>query len=69
MSKKEKLLSKAVNHPEGLSIDEFRALMRQHKWVLDHQSGSHYGIRLSFFGFLYKTEMEKQRVIKCGSFC
>ena len=41
MSKKIKLLNKALNNPDGLSIDEFRTLMRQHGWALDHQSGSH----------------------------
>jgi predicted RNA binding protein YcfA (HicA-like mRNA interferase family) len=41
MSKKEKLLDKAINNPNGLSIDDFYTLMKQHGWVLDHQHGSH----------------------------
>lgn len=41
MSKKEKLLNKAINNPEGLSIDDFYTLMKHHGWMLDHQSGSH----------------------------
>jgi hypothetical protein len=41
MTKKEKLLNKAMNHPDGFSINEFRTLMRQLGWRLDHQSGSH----------------------------
>ena len=41
MSKKEKLLDKANNNPDGLSIDNFRTLMKQQGWILDHQSGSH----------------------------
>lgn len=41
MSKKEKLLEKANNNPAGLSIDEFRTLMKHQEWILDHQKGSH----------------------------
>lgn len=41
MSKKEKLLDKARNNQDGLSIDDFRTLMRHKGWVLDHQKGSH----------------------------
>jgi predicted RNA binding protein YcfA (HicA-like mRNA interferase family) len=41
MTKKEKLLDKAKNNPDGLSIDDFRAVMKHQGWTLDHQSGSH----------------------------
>ena len=41
MTKKEKILDKAKNHPDGLSIDDFRTLMKHHGWTLDHQNGSH----------------------------
>jgi predicted RNA binding protein YcfA (HicA-like mRNA interferase family) len=41
MGKKEKLLAKAKNNPEGLSIEDFCTLMRHQEWVLDHQRGSH----------------------------
>tara|TARA_R110000868_G_scaffold411465_1_gene704409 strand:- start:496 stop:741 length:246 start_codon:yes stop_codon:yes gene_type:complete len=41
MSKKDKLLDKASNNPNGLSFDEFCTLMKHQEWVLDHQRGSH----------------------------
>lgn len=41
MSKKDKLLDKAFNNPEGLSFDEFCTVMKHQGWVLDHQRGSH----------------------------
>ena len=41
MSKKEKLLDKALNNPKGLSFDDFCMLMKHQCWVLDHQRGSH----------------------------
>ena len=41
MSRKDKLLERIKNNPDGLSIDEFHTLMKQQGWILDHQSGSH----------------------------
>jgi predicted RNA binding protein YcfA (HicA-like mRNA interferase family) len=41
MSKKEKLLEKALNNPNGLSFEDFCTLMKHQGWVLDHQKGSH----------------------------
>lgn len=41
MSKKNKLFEKAINNPDGLSIDDFYTLMKHSGWVLDHQRGSH----------------------------
>lgn len=41
MSKKEKLLNKALNNPGGLSFDDFCILMKNQGWNLDHQRGSH----------------------------
>jgi hypothetical protein len=41
MSRKEKLLDKAKNNPDGLSIDDFYTLMKHQGWILDHQRGSH----------------------------
>lgn len=41
MSKKEKLLTKAINNPEGLSFTDFQTLMSHCGWEQDHQSGSH----------------------------
>jgi predicted RNA binding protein YcfA (HicA-like mRNA interferase family) len=41
MSKKIKLLQKALNNPDGLSLEDFCVLMKHHGWVLDHQRGSH----------------------------
>jgi len=41
MSRKGKLLTKAENNPDGLSFDDFCALMEHQDWVLDHQSDSH----------------------------
>jgi hypothetical protein len=65
MTKKEKLLDKAKNNPNGLSIDDFRTLLKHQGWILDHQRGSHeIGILLNHIGYLYRTEMEKQKVIR-----
>lgn len=41
MGKKEKLLEKARNNPDGLSFSDFETLMSRLDWVMDHQSGSH----------------------------
>lgn len=41
MSKREKLLAKARNHPNGLAFSEFESLLRQCGWKFDHQTGSH----------------------------
>ena len=41
MTKREKLLAKARNHPKGLEFAEFETLLRQCGWVYEHQSGSH----------------------------
>lgn len=41
MSKHNKLLTKARNHPEGLSFNEFKTLMSRCGWSHDHQTGSH----------------------------
>jgi hypothetical protein len=41
MGKKNKLLEKARENPDGLSFGDFETLMRRFKWVLDHQTGSH----------------------------
>jgi HicA toxin of bacterial toxin-antitoxin, len=41
MSRKEKLLEKAKNNPQGLRFDEFETLLSLYDWVFDHQTGSH----------------------------
>ena len=41
MTKREKLLAKARNHPKGLELAEFETLLRQCGWVFEHQTGSH----------------------------
>jgi hypothetical protein len=41
MSKHNKLLTKARNHPEGLSFNEFKTLMSRCGWKYDRQAGSH----------------------------
>ena len=41
MTKREKLLKRAVNNPNGLSFGEFQTLLRQAGWIFDHQKGSH----------------------------
>jgi predicted RNA binding protein YcfA (HicA-like mRNA interferase family) len=41
MTPKEKLLLKAINNPAGLSFEDFQTLLKQSKWILDHQKGSH----------------------------
>jgi len=41
MTKREKLLVRARNNPNGLSFAEFQTLLRQAGWIFDHQKGSH----------------------------
>ena len=41
MEKKEKLLEKAKNNPQGLRFSEFENLLNLCGWVFDHQTGSH----------------------------
>ena len=41
MGKKEKLLEKAKNNPQGLRFSEFENLLNLCGWVFDHQTGSH----------------------------
>ncbi len=41
MSKKDKLLAKALRNPQGLKFSEFEALLKQCGWTFDHQKGSH----------------------------
>jgi predicted RNA binding protein YcfA (HicA-like mRNA interferase family) len=41
MTKREKLLARAISNPKGLSFGEFQTLLRQRGWTLDHQKGSH----------------------------
>ncbi|PZV25235.1 MAG: type II toxin-antitoxin system HicA family toxin [Snowella sp.] len=41
MGKKEKLLEKAKNNPQGLRFSEFENLLNFCGWVFDHQTGSH----------------------------
>ena len=41
MTKREKLLAKARNHPKGLGFAECETLLRQCGWQFEHQTGSH----------------------------
>ena len=41
MVKKEKLLSKVQNNPDGLSFDDFETILAQCEWVKHRQEGSH----------------------------
>jgi predicted RNA binding protein YcfA (HicA-like mRNA interferase family) len=41
MTKREKLLARAMNNPKDLSFGEFQTLLRQTGWTFDHQKGSH----------------------------
>ena len=41
MRKKENLLLKAQNNPQGLKFDEFCNLLNSCGWMKDHQTGSH----------------------------
>jgi len=41
MTKREKLLARAMSNPKDLSFGEFQTLLRQAGWTLDHQKGSH----------------------------
>ena len=41
MGKKEKLLQKALNNPNGLSFKEFETLLGNFGWIFDRQAGSH----------------------------
>ena len=41
MGRKEKLLNKANNSPQGLRFSEFETLLNLCGWTFDHQTGSH----------------------------
>ncbi len=41
MVKKDKLLEKAYNNPNGLNFSDFVTIMKQNKWTFDHKNGSH----------------------------
>ena len=41
MTKREKLLARAMSNPKRLSFGEFQTLLRQAGWTFDHQKGSH----------------------------
>ena len=41
MTKREKLLNRAMNNPKNFSFGEFQTLLRQAGWIFDHQKGSH----------------------------
>lgn len=41
MGRKEKLLEKAKNVPQGLRFSEFETLLNLCGWIFDHQTGSH----------------------------
>jgi hypothetical protein len=41
MTKREKILTRAMNNPKDLSFGEFQTLLRQSGWKFDHQKGSH----------------------------
>ena len=41
MTKRGKLLAKALANPSGLSFEEFETLLSQFGWVMKRQSGSH----------------------------
>ncbi len=41
MTQKEKLLLRAINNPNDLSFEDFKTLLKQSGWILDHQTGSH----------------------------
>lgn len=41
MTKRDKLLTKAKNNPDGLAFEEFEALLAACNWQFRRQSGSH----------------------------
>lgn len=41
MTKRDKLIDKALNNPRGLSFRDFQQLLRGANWTFDHQRGSH----------------------------
>jgi predicted RNA binding protein YcfA (HicA-like mRNA interferase family) len=41
MTKREKLLARAMSNPKDLSFGEFQTLLGQAGWTFDHQKGSH----------------------------
>jgi predicted RNA binding protein YcfA (HicA-like mRNA interferase family) len=41
MTKREKLIAKALNNPKGLSFQDFQQLLRSAGWMFEHQRGSH----------------------------
>ena len=41
MTKREKLLAKALQNPNNLSFEEFETLLKQFGWLFKRQNGSH----------------------------
>lgn len=41
MTKREKLMVKAMNNSKGLAFQDFQQLLRSANWTFDHQRGSH----------------------------
>ena len=41
MTKRNKLIARAINNPKDLSFGEFQTLLSQAGWTFDHQKGSH----------------------------
>lgn len=41
MTRKEKLLLRAINNSADLSFEDFKTLLKHSGWILDHQTGSH----------------------------
>ncbi len=67
MTKREKLLRKAQNNPQGLSFREFKTLLNQFGWVEDHQTGSHsiwYNTEWQSINFVRLTIQNKNGMAK-----
>jgi len=41
LTRRDKLLDAAFNHPAGLRFDDFETLLARCGWTLDRQTGSH----------------------------
>ena len=65
MTKREKLLTRAMSNPSGLSFDEFQTLLHQAGWTFDHQKGSH---QIWYSPGRYRLPIQEGRVGKAKGY-
>ncbi|MXV84832.1 type II toxin-antitoxin system HicA family toxin [Candidatus Poribacteria bacterium] len=58
MRRRDRLLAKARNSPNGLSFREFESLLARCGWIFDHQTGSH---RIWYSPYRYRLPVQSKR--------